>query len=146
MTRPRKETQRRRPSEGDLSAVADERADERADGDAELDLGIPPATAAAQSPVQVLVGAYADAYRDGGGRPTKAVLAACGRNVKRLIEDDDIPLPVILQAVQRAGAGRSKDLDRQLGEAQQSYGRQASRKAMFAAWDQIAARYSDRSA
>jgi hypothetical protein len=113
-----------------------------ATGGGELDLGIDPAQAPGPSPAQALVGAYADAYRASGGRPTKAVLGACGKNVKRLIDQDHIDPPVLLQAVKRAGAARSKDLDRHLGEAQQAYGRPAARKAMFDAWDANVARFT----
>jgi hypothetical protein len=133
VTRPRKD---RREEELERTSVG------AADGPGELELGIDPAPAAGQSPVQILVGAYSDAYRDSGGIPSKAVLKACGSNVKRLIDQDDIPLPVLLQAVKRAGTARSKDLDRNLGEATQAYSRPAARKAMFAAWDENVARFT----
>jgi len=95
---------------------------------------------------QALVGAYAEAYRRSGGIPTKAVMDACGRNVKRLRARDRIDPPVLLLAVQRAGAARARDLDRHLGEAQQTFtsGRQSARAAMFRAWDDIAATLSTR--
>lgn len=102
----------------------------------ELDLGVGPA--AGPSPVQVLVGAYADAYKTGGGVPTKARLGACGKNVKRLIEQDGIDLPVLLAAVEAAGRARSMDLDRYLGGAQRAYGRREERSAMFDRWGEIA--------
>lgn len=91
--------------------------------------------------VQALVGAWADAVTQGRGIPTKAKLGAIGKHVKRLMRDDHLPEPVLLVAVQRAGAARSIDLDRYLGGLQEAYDRRtATSQAMDQAWDDIATR------
>jgi hypothetical protein len=104
-----------------------------------LDVEVEDADPPARNPIPVLVGAYVDAYKANGGIPTEAVIKACGKNVKRLVEVDAIEPPVILLAAQRAGAARSKDLDRYLGDAQQRYGQTQSRDAMRAHWYERAA-------
>jgi hypothetical protein len=110
----------------------------------ELSLGITPAdapTAHTQAPTQALVAAYVDAVKDGGGYPTDAMVKAIGANVKRILtKNPEIPLPIVLVAVQRAGAKRQKTCDHHLGSAEQAYSRPAQRQAMFRAWDDIAAR------
>jgi hypothetical protein len=103
-----------------------------------LPLGLP-AVVREPDPVQVLVGAYVLAVENGGGIATKSQRGAIGRNVKRLIVDDGIPLPVLLVAVQRAGARRSRAVDPFLGEVQAAYSRESTRRAMFDRWAEIAA-------
>lgn len=87
------------------------------------------------NPVQTLVGAYADAVKAAGGIPTRQRLGATGKNIKRLITEDRIPLPVLLLAVQRAGTAKSLDLDRFLGDVQQTYDRGGiSRRSLLESW------------
>lgn len=87
------------------------------------------------NPVQTLVGAYADAIKSAGGIPTSRRLKATGKNVKRLITEDHIPLPILLVAVQRAGTAKSLDLDRFLGDVQQTYDRGGkSRRSLIESW------------
>ncbi|MBI4941869.1 MAG: helix-turn-helix domain-containing protein [Actinobacteria bacterium] len=135
LARPRKD----RRDRGDIDP-----APTGADGAEELDLGIAPA--GPQDHAGMLVAAYVDALKDGGGIPTKSMRGAIGANVKRLLRDDpNIELPVILRAVQIAGAKRARVIDPFLGEVQASYsGREAVRKAMFTAWEQHAARFDGR--
>lgn len=84
-----------------------------------------------------LVGAYADAWHDAAGVPAPdRKLGAVGRNVKPLIRQGDYPMPVLLLAVQRAGARRNLDIDGQLGNAKATYDRGGqSRQALFDDWD-----------
>lgn len=91
--------------------------------------------------VQILVGAYSDAVEADGGISTKAMRSAIGANLKRLIRDDNIPVPVLLVAVQRAGSKRERSVDRHLGAAQRNFDRAGqARQSMFEAWEAIARR------
>lgn len=142
--RPRKEKTRETTTETTTYAHAS--GDAASDGviDAEvideLPLGLPAVIdVRGPDPVQVLVGAYVTAIESCGGIATKAQRGAIGRNVKRLITDDGIPLPVLLVAVQRAGARRSRAVDPFLGDVQAAYSRESTRRAMFDRWTEIAA-------
>lgn len=119
------------------------RADARATSEPQLplDLDEPPAKITTERAVQLLVGAYVDAWKATRGICTTAARKACGSNVRRLIEQDGIPLPVLLVALERAGTARSKDIDRHLGEVQTGYrGSRAQRDAMFDHWTDLARR------
>ncbi|GLY32018.1 hypothetical protein [Kineosporia sp. NBRC 101731] len=108
--------------------------DEPSDGLFEIARPDPPEAA----PAQVLVAAYCDAVEASGGMHTTSMRGAIGRHVKRLIKDDGIDLPVLLVAVQRAGAARARDVDRFLGEAHDTYAKSdQARRAMFAAWERL---------
>lgn len=106
----------------------------------ELPLNLPALPAREPNPIQVLVGAYVAAVEADGGIPTKAQRAAIGSNVKRLIEQDRIELPIILVAVQRAAAKRSRTVDPFLGDLKSKWdGNQINRDAMRAHWYEVAA-------
>lgn len=127
---PRKETH-----EG-ITAPAD--ADD-GQGD-ELDLGIETPTRTA-NPVQVLVGAYADAVRARGGTASRSLLGSIGKAVKRL-HGEGVPEPVLLAVVQQAAAKGRRDLDAILAAPngpQTAYERhRVERDRMFARWEEIA--------
>lgn len=110
----------------------------------ELDLNLPPPQrdghGDGQTEVQILVGAYAEAVEAAGGVATTSMRGAIGKNLKRLMRDDHLPLPMLLVAVQRAGSKRDRSVDRHLGEARQSYARPSSKEAMVARWYERAAR------
>lgn len=111
----------------------------------ELPLDIPPTPGPTASPTQVLVGAYVTAIEASGGIATSSQRSAIGRNVKRLIEQDHIELPVILVAIQRAAAKRSRTIDPFLGELQSAWnGSQGSRNAMRTHWYETAAAMDSR--
>lgn len=111
----------------------------------ELPLDIPPTPGPTATPVQVLVGAYVTAIEASGGIATSSQRSAIGRNVKRLIEQDKIELPIILVAVQRAAAKRSRTVDPFLGELQSAWnGSQGSRNAMRTHWYETAAAMDSR--
>ena len=106
----------------------------------ELPLDLPATPSQPANPTQILVGAYVTAIESSGGIATSSQRAAIGRNVKRLIEQDHIELPIILVAVQRAAAKRSRTIDPFLGELQSAWsGSQGSRNAMRAHWYETAA-------
>lgn len=128
VTRPRNDT-------GDVDTSSVDAADAAATE--ELDLGIP---ATAPNPVQVLVAAWVEAVEAVGGIAVGDDKAALGKNVKRLIENDGLPLEVVLVAVQRAGAARARNCNRYLGQVRAAYDRPAMRKAMRATWYEAAAR------
>ena len=126
-------------NESQLTRVTSPVPDDAAPDDGELPLGLPTPAVREPDPVQVLVGAYVLAVEDTGGIATKSQRAAIGRNVKRLITDDHIELPVILVAVQRAGSKRSRTVDPFLGAIQSAWNEnQASRNAMRSRWYEIA--------
>lgn len=111
----------------------------------ELPLDIPPTPGPTASPTQVLVGAYVTAIEASGGIATSSQRSAIGRNVKRLIEQDHIELPIILVAIQRAAAKRSRTIDPFLGELQSAWnGSQGSRNAMRTHWYETAAAMDSR--
>ena len=111
----------------------------------ELSLDIPPTPGPTASPTQVLVGAYVTAIEASGGIATSSQRSAIGRNVKRLIEQDHIELPIILVAIQRAAAKRSRTIDPFLGELQSAWnGSQGSRNAMRTHWYETAAAMDSR--
>lgn len=105
----------------------------------ELDLNLP-AQRDGRTDVQVLIGAYAEAVEAAGGVATTSMRNAIGANLKRLIRDDHLPMPMLLVAVQRAGDKRERSIDRHLGEARKSYERPSSKEAMVARWYEIASR------
>ena len=86
--------------------------------------------------VQALVAAYAEAWREAAGvYPPDRKCGAVGKNVRPLVAEGWDP-PVLLLAVQRAGAARNLDIDGQLGNARAAYDRGGtSRRALFDAWD-----------
>lgn len=104
--------------------------------DPEVLIDIEPTGPTPEQITRALVGAYAEAWRDSAGvYPPDRKCAAIGRNVKPLIAEGWAP-PVLLLAVQRAGAARNLDVDGQLGTARAAYDRSgSSRQALFAAWD-----------
>lgn len=111
----------------------------------ELPLNLPATPSPSASPTQILVGAYVTAIEASGGIATTSQRAAIGKNVKRLIEQDHIELPIILVAVQRAAAKRSRTIDPFLGELQSAWnGNQGSRNAMRAHWYETAAAIDSR--
>lgn len=111
----------------------------------ELPLGLEPHSPQQPNPVQILVGAYVSAVEADGGIATQSQRSAIGRNVKRLIDQDHIELPVILIAVQRAAAKRSRTVDPFLGELQSAWNdNRAARKAMRARWYEMAAAIDSR--
>lgn len=131
VTRPRKDRSTDRETEPSTAPFGA--------GDGELSLDVEGTGPSAGDAVQVLVGAYVESVRASGGIATTSQCSAIGSNVKRLIKDDQIPLPVLLVAVQRAGARRSRTVDPFLGDVQASYGgSEAKRKAMFDHWADLA--------
>ncbi len=111
----------------------------------ELPLDITPTPGPTASPTPVLVGAYVTAIEASGGIATSSQRSAIGRNVKRLIEQDHIELPIILVAIQRAAAKRSRTIDPFLGELQSAWnGSQGSRNAMRTHWYETAAAMDSR--
>jgi hypothetical protein len=120
------------------SAVPAPRAEE-----AQLfDVSTLPAPAASKPPasvVQALVGAYVDAVEAGGGIATKSMCGAIGGNLRRLIAQDKIEPALLLAAVQRAGAKRERNIDRHLGDVQQTWkSRPDARQALYDLWEQRA--------
>jgi helix-turn-helix protein len=131
---PHKESVRRRAIEGE-ELLPPASLDGSVDGLFDTDR-----VQAAASPVQALVGAYADAVKIAGGIPTRAMCSAIGSNLKRLIRDDHLAPPVLLLAVKRAGSRRAKTVDPYLGDVQQVFDRdRAKRDEMRASWFRMAA-------
>lgn len=116
-------------------------------GTEELELGLP-AAPTVRNPVQVLVGAYADAVKGRGGTASRSLLGAVGKSVKRLV-DEGVPEPVLLDVVVQAAAKGRRDLDTILaapnGPLSAFERRQDARDRMFARWHDVAARLDGRS-
>lgn len=90
------------------------------------------------SPVPALVAAYVDALRADGGVATQSMIGAIGKNAKRLIEVDKLHPAVVMIAIQRAAAQRSRTLDRFLGTAQATFDRGGqARRDLFASWQKM---------
>jgi hypothetical protein len=103
--------------------------------DDELPLNVPtPPKADNTAPAQIMVGAYSDAIQATGGVMTKQQAGIIGKAAKRLLTDDQLEPALVLRAVQLAGAKRSKDLDRFLGEATTAYQRPGTRDALRSTW------------
>ncbi|MEJ2219145.1 MAG: hypothetical protein P8099_21380, partial [Gemmatimonadota bacterium] len=101
----------------------------------ELPLGMDHATPDIGTEVQRLVGLYADRVP---GRPSKALLGAVGKAVKRLLTTDGFPVDDVERAVAAAAPHARRDIDRFVAaptSATPALTRRAERKAMFDAWE-----------
>jgi len=130
-----KQTSTPKPSDATADAVGVRPGEEPA---VELDLGLPeppPPPPRDPSPVQVLVGAYADAVR---GVATERLRKIVGRNVKRLLEEEHIDPALVLAAVEEAAPRGWTDLDRVLaapgGVSARYRDSNDARAAMSARW------------